>query len=218
VKKDIEFAKKVGARIRNLRKQRNLTQEKLSELSGIDSKHIQLMEGSNPSNPRVDTILNLCNAFGIGLQDFFSDKFLLSHANEINATEKKASYLVKAKSGTPSSLSQGKTILENNSWKISFHKQPRIRGQMRIDPKRKKCRFENLEPDEKHSLWSILEDAIAYLNREYNPDGFNVGFDLGESFGAESDFVLHIIPRYKGDPESRLGGITSILPEKFQIR
>lgn len=221
VKKDIELAKKVGSRIRLLRNQRNLTQEKLAELSGIDAKHIQLMESKNPSVPRIDTIQNLCSAFGIEIRDFFSDGFF--HPRDLNLRKNQSGVdepssaqsggdLLIARSGSGTGL--GRALLENASWKLSLHKMPRSRGQMRIDPKRKSCRFANMEPDEKHSLWDILEKSIQYLQREFNPDGYNVGFDLGKDFGEEIHFVIHILPRYKGDPESRIAGITSLLPEK----
>lgn len=216
VKKDYDLAKKVGTRIRTLRKQRNLTQEKLSELSGIDAKHIQLMESSKPSNPRVDTVGHICAALGMDFQEFFSDGFGSVSASEAGAVD--VSPILKAKSPAQRLSNRGKVVLENASWVLSYHREPRSRGQMRMEPKRKDCGFGNMEPDEKHSLWSLLEDGIRFLDREFRPDGYNVGFDIGTLFGGEGVFVLHIIPRYKGDPESRIGGIVSLLPQKLNSR
>lgn len=41
------------------------TQEKLAELSGVDYKHIQLLESTDPSSPTLDTLEKLAKAFAI---------------------------------------------------------------------------------------------------------------------------------------------------------
>jgi len=62
---DTAIRLKLAKRIRELRKRRGLTQEKLSELSGIDYKHIQLLESSKAPAAKLDTIEKLAKAFGI---------------------------------------------------------------------------------------------------------------------------------------------------------
>ena len=57
--------KKLAKRIRELRKKNGLTQEKLSGLSGIDYKHIQLLESKNPPAAKLDTLEKLAKAFKI---------------------------------------------------------------------------------------------------------------------------------------------------------
>lgn len=64
---------KIGLRIKNLRKEYGFTQEKLSELTGIDYKHIQLLEGKKPSAIRITTLENVCKAFDLKLKDFFDN-------------------------------------------------------------------------------------------------------------------------------------------------
>lgn len=59
--------KKLAKRIRALRKERGLTQEKLAELSGIDYKHIQLLESKNPPYAKLDTLQKLASAFCINI-------------------------------------------------------------------------------------------------------------------------------------------------------
>jgi len=53
---------KVGMRIKQLRKECGYTQEKLSELSGIDYKYLQKIEGKNPPALKIDTIEKLAKA------------------------------------------------------------------------------------------------------------------------------------------------------------
>jgi transcriptional regulator with XRE-family HTH domain len=50
---------KLAQRIKQLRKSLDLTQEKLSEVSGIDYKYIQRIEGKNPPNIKLETIERL---------------------------------------------------------------------------------------------------------------------------------------------------------------
>jgi len=57
--------KKLAKRLRELRKKEGLTQEKLAELSGIDYKHIQLLESINPPAAKLDTLEKLAKAFKI---------------------------------------------------------------------------------------------------------------------------------------------------------
>jgi transcriptional regulator with XRE-family HTH domain len=58
-----EIARKLALRIRELRKKKGLTQEELSDLSGIDYKHIQLLESKNPPAAKLDTLEKLAKAF-----------------------------------------------------------------------------------------------------------------------------------------------------------
>lgn len=55
----------VGKRISVLRKASGLTQEKLAELSGIDYKYLQKIEGSSPPAIRIDTLEKLAKALRI---------------------------------------------------------------------------------------------------------------------------------------------------------
>jgi len=56
---------KFSKRLRELRKKNKHTQEKLAELSGVDYKHIQLLESKNPPAAKLDTIEKIAKAFKI---------------------------------------------------------------------------------------------------------------------------------------------------------
>lgn len=60
------FAKK----LRELRKSKGLTQEKLAELSDIDYKYLQKLESSNPSSPTLSVLEKLSRGLGITLTEF----------------------------------------------------------------------------------------------------------------------------------------------------
>ncbi len=56
---------KLGRKIKELRKQRGYTQEKLAELADIDYKYLQRIEGKTPPALKVDTIEKLAKVFKI---------------------------------------------------------------------------------------------------------------------------------------------------------
>lgn len=50
----------------------------------------------------------------------------------------------------------------------------------------------------------------ASLDREFHPDGYNVGFNVDEAAGQTvMHFHLHVIPRYRGDVADPVSGLFS---------
>lgn len=58
---------RLGKRIKELRKKHKLTQEELADLSGLDYKYIQRLEGKTPSSPTLNSLEKLAKAFKIKL-------------------------------------------------------------------------------------------------------------------------------------------------------
>ncbi len=61
---------KLGLRIKELRKLRGLTQDKLSEMVGIEAKHLSRIEVGS-SYPSLDTLEKIAVALKAELKDFF---------------------------------------------------------------------------------------------------------------------------------------------------
>jgi transcriptional regulator with XRE-family HTH domain len=59
----------IGNKMRELRKRRGITQERLSELAEIDYKYIQRLEGKHPPALKVDTIVRLAKALKVSPAD-----------------------------------------------------------------------------------------------------------------------------------------------------
>ena len=64
-------------------------------------------------------------------------------------------------------------------------------------------------------MLALLDDTRTGLDREYAPDGYNIGLNNGVAAGQTVMHAhLHLIPRYTGDAADPRGGVRWILPEK----
>ena len=86
---------------------------------------------------------------------------------------------------------------------------------MLIIPKRHFSNYFEATPEESKALWSLVEDCKVYLGKELQPDGYNIGINIGSAAG-QTIFHLHIhlIPRYVGDMDDPTGGVRGVIPSK----
>ncbi|MCI9366522.1 MAG: helix-turn-helix transcriptional regulator [Clostridia bacterium] len=68
---DLQEAVKI--RILNLCKERNITINKLSTLSGMSQSSVNSLIDGSSKNPKLLTILRLCLGLDIELREFFND-------------------------------------------------------------------------------------------------------------------------------------------------
>ena len=71
---ETELRLKLAVRIRELRKKNKLTQEKLSELSDVDYKHIQLLESKRRCDVKLSTLTKIAKAFNISISKLIDFK------------------------------------------------------------------------------------------------------------------------------------------------
>jgi ATP adenylyltransferase len=73
-------------------------------------------------------------------------------------------------------------------------------------------------PEELHEIIEMAQQCESALRTEYQPDGFNLGFNLGRAAGAgvASHLHLHVVPRWAGDGNF-LSTVseTRVLPEEL---
>lgn len=194
--KDKTIALKVAVRIKTLRMNRGLSQEKLGELSGLEYKHIQLLESRKAPHARIDTIYNIAQGLGISLSEFFSDEMFKEKPKQ-NA--KKNSFL-KVKSAN-----NRKILFENAYWYAEYHNPPYSRGHVVIYAKREVQNYFELYPEENYALIEMERKVHSFLLVEFKPDGFNVGTNIGFCAGQEYKVAsMHIVPRYEGDSRNPL--------------
>lgn len=71
-----DFLKWFGDRVREIRHQKNLSQEELAELAGIDRTYVGGVERGE-RNLSVLNVKRLSDALGINVKDLFDDDFKL---------------------------------------------------------------------------------------------------------------------------------------------
>lgn len=71
---EISIRLKLGKRVKELRKACGYTQEKLSELTEIDYKYLQRIEGKNPPNVKLETLERLAKVFNLSVSKLLSFK------------------------------------------------------------------------------------------------------------------------------------------------
>ena len=78
---------------------------------------------------------------------------------------------------------------------------PYANGHMMICPYRHVGCITQLNDQEFHEMTILTKKSLEILRREYRPDGFNTGYNIGKSGGAGFDEHLHghIVPRWNGD-------------------
>lgn len=67
--------KKLGKRIKELRKQKGLTQEKLAEFINMEQNSISIIE-SGRNFPTLATLEKIANILNVNLSDFFNYEYL----------------------------------------------------------------------------------------------------------------------------------------------
>ena len=92
---------------------------------------------------------------------------------------------------------------------------PVSKGHTLIIPRRHVASFFETTEDEHQAMMRLLGEARAILDREYKPDGYNIGVNSGVAAGQTVMHVhMHLIPRYAGDRPDPRGGVRWVLPEK----
>ena len=82
-----------------------------------------------------------------------------------------------------------------------MNKYPYINGHLMIIPLRHIGKIEDLTQEERKEIFDLLEVSIKALKEAMNPNGFNIGANIGKAAGAgiEEHFHVHVIPRWEGD-------------------
>lgn len=88
-------------------------------------------------------------------------------------------------------------------------------GHTLILPVRHCSDFFDLSPEEMAACMELLAEERRALDREFKPDGYNVGLNVGQAGGQSVPHAhIHLIPRYAGDHPNPRGGIRQIIPWK----
>lgn len=84
---------------------------------------------------------------------------------------------------------------------VILNRFPYNNGHLLIAPRRQAADLGDLNPEELLDLQSTLVQMLDVLRRTMNPEGFNIGLNLGRAAGAGLPEHLHwhVVPRWNGD-------------------
>lgn len=122
--------------------------------------------------------------------------------------------------GDDRSQDERRLILFIGNWSIILmNRFPYINGHLLIAPLRHVSTLDALSSEEKLDLITKVEKSIGVLKEAMNPEGFNVGLNLGKIAGAgvEDHVHFHVVPRWNGDTNyMTVFGEVRVIPEHIQ--
>lgn len=106
-------------------------------------------------------------------------------------------------------------IVESATAYSLFDKYPVSKGHALVIPKKHCPDYFDLTFREQSACIYMLNTVKQILQSKFNPDGFNIGLNIGADAGQTVPHVhIHVIPRYKGDVEEPRGGVRGVIPGK----
>lgn len=106
-------------------------------------------------------------------------------------------------------------ILKNDSFCARFDDFPITKGHLEIISKKHIESFFDLNNEELIQLFDLIKKVKIIIQKEYNPDAFNIWInEWREAWRTIDHLHIHIIPRYKWDVENPRGWIRNIIPWK----
>lgn len=99
---------------------------------------------------------------------------------------------------------------------VTLNRFPYNNGHLMIVPYAHVATLEDLDAEALAELMALTQLSLRVLREAYNPQGFNVGMNIGAVAGAgvAGHIHLHVVPRWGGDTNyMTTTGHTRIIPE-----
>ena len=110
-------------------------------------------------------------------------------------------------------------LLRGRHCYIMLNRYPYNNGHLMVVPRRHTSTLAGWTAEERAEFLELADLAVALLKRTMNPDGFNLGINMGECAGAGiADHIhLHVVPRWSGDCNFMpVFADTRVIPEHIQ--
>ena len=105
--------------------------------------------------------------------------------------------------------------LENEFAVARFDDFPVNKGHLEIITKRHVKDWWGTTKEERIAIFDLLDEAKKIVDSKYNPDGYNIGMNLGAKAGQSVMHLhVHLIPRFEGDVPNPKGGVRGIISNK----
>jgi ATP adenylyltransferase len=103
---------------------------------------------------------------------------------------------------------------------IILNRYPYTSGHMMIVPMQHTASLNELQPEARSEMIELTTISLDALYHAYQPQGYNLGMNLGEVAGAgiAAHIHMHIVPRWAGDTNfMSTTADTRVLPEALEI-
>lgn len=111
--------------------------------------------------------------------------------------------------------SEPKIVIENELALASFDSYPVSAGHCLVTPRRHVAEYFQATAAEKAAIWALVDELKPIIDRQFSPDGYNIGVNVGAAAGQSIPHLhIHVIPRYAGDVENPQGGVRGVIPHK----
>ena len=103
--------------------------------------------------------------------------------------------------GTGSTNKEALLLYRDTRTVVLLNRFPYTNGHLLVAPVRHLSCITELTPAENLALMEMVKEATAILKNQLNPDGFNIGCNIGTTAGAgiADHLHIHIVPRWEGD-------------------
>ncbi len=108
-------------------------------------------------------------------------------------------------------------LFEADEAYVRFDNNSLARGHVLVVPRRHVADFFDMTAAEKSRVLELLDRAKAHVEKEFHPDGYNIGVNVGRTAGqARMHVHVHLIPRYTADVADPRGGIRCVLANRMK--
>jgi diadenosine tetraphosphate (Ap4A) HIT family hydrolase len=103
-------------------------------------------------------------------------------------------------------------LIEDERAYVRYDNNSLTRGHILVVPRCHVANFFDMTWEEKTAVLALLDLAKELIAKEHQPDGYNIGVNIGRAGGQSRMHVhVHLIPRYTGDVADPRGGIRCVL-------
>lgn len=125
----------------------------------------------------------------------------LSYVSRVGKEKERGCFICRAVEEHPHKDRENLLLHRGERALVILNRFPYNTGHLMVCPVRHTGDFLSLLPEELSEIDMLIKRSIRALKRAYNPDGFNVGLNLGKASGGSVDTHIHyhIVPRWVGD-------------------
>ena len=111
-------------------------------------------------------------------------------------------------------------VLRGSTCFVILNLFPYNNGHLMVVPNRHIATLVDARPDERDEMMELTRLSEMGLREAFNPEGINVGINLGKAAGAGilEHLHIHLVPRWTGDTNfMTIIGQTRVLPQELPV-